>query len=201
MQLLEGVMRHALAARATFNATERMVLLQELRFQDEAARDQAAAHGSRVCAPPGVLSVGLFQAPWHNLAVKVTEAEARALFVRHGCDANGLLDYEAYAQQLLKRSRRLVGSAAKQLALSASPMALVAKPTPSVRTRLPHPCGECIACKSQGHIVYHAAALGVVYAPDTRTQRFFRGHSGAVQCVALQPGKPPVSFEDLQHLP
>ncbi|EQC41165.1 hypothetical protein SDRG_01142 [Saprolegnia diclina VS20] len=54
---------------------------------------------------------------------------------------------------------------------------------------------------SNGRIVYHVAALGVVYDSSTNTQTFFEGHDDDIVCLALHPngscvatgqmGKPP----------
>jgi len=40
-----------------------------------------------------------------------------------------------------------------------------------------------------GEVVYAVAGLGVVYNPESHTQRFFRGHIDDVTCVAVDPSE------------
>jgi len=40
-----------------------------------------------------------------------------------------------------------------------------------------------------GSIVYHAAALGIVYDPVNHTQRFFKEHIDDVTAIAFSPDK------------
>ena len=105
---LEHKMQATLSAVATFNETERMVLLKQFKFQDIAAREQAAAQRVAVHAPPGLLSIGQFIAAWHNLSVSVSRGQAQALFYKYGCDAEGLLPYEVFAMQLLSCPARML---------------------------------------------------------------------------------------------
>ena len=99
---LEDRMRCTLAALASFNETERMVLLKQFHFQD------AAAQRAGVHAAPGLLSLGQFTAAWHNLSVPVTRRQAQALFYKFGCDAAGLLPYDVFAMQLLSCPARML---------------------------------------------------------------------------------------------
>lgn len=39
-------------------------------------------------------------------------------------------------------------------------------------------------------LLYHAAALGVIYDKATNTQKFFRGHTDDIHCMALHPTEP-----------
>lgn len=40
---------------------------------------------------------------------------------------------------------------------------------------------------STGEVVYHIAALGVVYNPTTHSQRFHTAHTDDILCLALHP--------------
>lgn len=44
-----------------------------------------------------------------------------------------------------------------------------------------------MACNRNGHLVYHVAALGIVYDSGSHTQRFFLGHDDDVVCMAMHP--------------
>ncbi|XP_037073170.1 echinoderm microtubule-associated protein-like 5 [Pollicipes pollicipes] len=39
-----------------------------------------------------------------------------------------------------------------------------------------------------GHLVYHLAALGIVYDPTTNGMRFYNHHTDDILCLAMQPG-------------
>lgn len=71
-QTLEEEMRQQLSSIASFNETERMVLLKQFQIQERWAKSQAQRlHDPRACPPSGLLSVDQFIAAWHNLSVKV----------------------------------------------------------------------------------------------------------------------------------
>lgn len=71
-QTLEEQMRQQLSSIASFNETERMVLLKQFQVQERWARAQAQRqHNPNSCPPSGLLSVDQFIAAWHNLSVKV----------------------------------------------------------------------------------------------------------------------------------
>ena len=40
-----------------------------------------------------------------------------------------------------------------------------------------------------GEIVYHVAALGIVYNRDQHKQRFYTGHTDDILCLAIHPAK------------
>jgi hypothetical protein len=40
---------------------------------------------------------------WRSLGLKLSREQAAALFLRHGCDAQGLLPYEVFAAKLQVR--------------------------------------------------------------------------------------------------
>eukprot|EP00892_Ulva_mutabilis_P006773 jgi/Ulvmu1/4468/UM002_0193.1 len=42
-----------------------------------------------------------------------------------------------------------------------------------------------LACNKHGHIVYHVAAVGIVFDSTAHTQRFFLGHNDDILCLAL----------------
>lgn len=39
-------------------------------------------------------------------------------------------------------------------------------------------------------LLYHAAALGIIYDKATNTQKFFRGHTDDIHCMAVHPTEP-----------
>lgn len=71
-QTLEEQMRQQLSSIASFNETERMVLLKQFDVQARWAKSQAhRLHNPNACPPSGLLSVDQFIAAWHNLSIKV----------------------------------------------------------------------------------------------------------------------------------
>jgi hypothetical protein len=60
--------------------------------REEGARQQQQQGSS--WPPPGLVSTEQFRHAWRRLGVRMGEAEARALFQKHGCDAQGLLPYD-----------------------------------------------------------------------------------------------------------
>ena len=101
-------MRSTLSSLASFNETERMILVKQFRFQERSAHELAARSNVRIYSPPGLLSVGQFCAAWHNLSIKVSKQAARACFYKYGCDSDGLLPYEVFAMRLLSDQSRLL---------------------------------------------------------------------------------------------
>jgi lipoxygenase homology domain-containing protein 1 len=108
---VEDAMRATLSSLASFNETERMVLLKQFSFQEKVARQQARAQGLQIYAPQGLLSISQFIAAWHNLSIKLTKQDARAFFFKYGCDSEGLLPYEVFAMHLLSGQSRLLALA------------------------------------------------------------------------------------------
>jgi hypothetical protein len=108
---LEDTMRATLSSLASFNETERMVLLKQFSFQEKVARQQARSQGLQVYAPQGLLSVSQFVAAWHNLSVKLTKQDACTFFFKYGCDSEGLLPYEVFAMHFLSGQSRLLALA------------------------------------------------------------------------------------------
>ena len=45
---------------------------------------------------------------------------------------------------------------------------------------------------SADELLYFQAALGVIYNPATRTQRFYQGHNDDIRCIALNPANPSI---------
>ena len=95
-------MRENLAAHASYNNTARMILLDQCRFQEQAAYERAAAANLPICAPPGTLSIGQFIAAWHNLGLGVSKQQASAVFAAHQADSRMLIDYNAFAMKMLR---------------------------------------------------------------------------------------------------
>jgi hypothetical protein len=63
-------------------------------------REEAAAAQQGQAGPPGLLTTQQFRHVWRSLGVKISREQAAALFLRHGCDAQGLLPYEVFAAKL-----------------------------------------------------------------------------------------------------
>ena len=42
---------------------------------------------------------------------------------------------------------------------------------------------------AEGRIIYHVAAVGIVYCAQTHEQSFFHGHNDDILCMALHPNK------------
>lgn len=105
-------MRQTLTALASYNETERGVLLRQFEWQEQAAIEQAHQCHPPYQLTPGLLGPGQFVAAWHNFALKVTAAQCKALFVKYGATMDGLLSYHAFAQRLLSTSARALGTGA-----------------------------------------------------------------------------------------
>eukprot|EP00879_Flechtneria_rotunda_P022486 GHRR01023737.1.p1 GENE.GHRR01023737.1~~GHRR01023737.1.p1 ORF type:complete len:466 (+),score=151.57 GHRR01023737.1:858-2255(+) len=95
-------MRATLSALASFNEDERMILLRQCRHE-EACAAQAAQP-----IPPGLLNTHQFRHMWRSLGVKLSREQAAAMFLRHGCDVQGLLPYEVFAAKLQGSPARLL---------------------------------------------------------------------------------------------
>uniref|UniRef100_A0A383W527 PLAT domain-containing protein n=1 Tax=Tetradesmus obliquus TaxID=3088 RepID=A0A383W527_TETOB len=99
---LEQRMRATLGALASFNEDERMLLLRQCRREEAAAAQQGRA------GPPGLLTTQQLRHVWRSLGLKISREQAAALFLRHGCDAQGLLPYEVFAAKLQGSPARLL---------------------------------------------------------------------------------------------
>ncbi|MEW5309958.1 MAG: hypothetical protein WDW38_001797 [Sanguina aurantia] len=97
---LETLMRASLGALANFNEDERMIVTKQFRREEDRARlkDEGCA--------PGLLTNSMFRHAWRKFSVRVTEEQATALFIKHGCDRQGLLPYDLFAAKLLTSSAR-----------------------------------------------------------------------------------------------
>ncbi|KAI8462529.1 MAG: hypothetical protein J3K34DRAFT_500007 [Monoraphidium minutum] len=93
---IEDEMRSCLAGLASHEEDEVIVMMRQFRREEAAA----AARGSKETAP-GCVSVLQFQQAWRKLGVRVGAEQCCALFLRHGCDEQGMLDYAAFTRRLL----------------------------------------------------------------------------------------------------
>ncbi len=59
-------------------------------------------------APPGLITVAQFRHAWKKFSIRVTEEQAHAMFIKYGCDAQGLLPYDLFAAKLLGSPARLL---------------------------------------------------------------------------------------------
>lgn len=50
-------------------------------------------------------------------------------------------------------------------------------------------CRNNLFYTQSGEIVYHVAAVGIVYKHDTQTQRFYLGHDDDILSLTLHPIK------------
>ena len=48
-------------------------------------------------------------------------------------------------------------------------------------------CRNNLYYLTNGDVVYHIAALGIVYSTTTHKQKYYRGHSDDILCLALHP--------------
>lgn len=58
--------------------------------------------------PPGLLTQSQFRHVWRKFSVKVSREQSAALFLKHGCDGQGLLPYDVFAARLLGSQARLL---------------------------------------------------------------------------------------------
>lgn len=59
-------------------------------------------------APPGLITVAQFRHAWKKFSIRVTEEQAHAMFIKYGCDTQGLLPYDLFAAKLLGSPARLL---------------------------------------------------------------------------------------------
>lgn len=50
-------------------------------------------------------------------------------------------------------------------------------------------CHNNVFYTSKGEVVYHVAALGIVYNRDDNTQRFYQGHTDDILSLCMHPTK------------
>ncbi|PNH12713.1 Lipoxygenase y domain-containing protein 1 [Tetrabaena socialis] len=99
---LENLMRATLGALANFNEDEKMILTKQFRREEQKARLRGDD------APPGLMTVAQFRHAWKKFSIRVSEEQAHALFIRYGCDTQGLLPYDLFATKLLSSPARLL---------------------------------------------------------------------------------------------
>ncbi|KAG2450199.1 hypothetical protein HYH02_000301 [Chlamydomonas schloesseri] len=99
---LENLMRVTLGALANFNEDEKMQLLKQFRKEENRARLKGEF------APPGLITVAQFRHAWKKFSVRVSEEQAHALFIKYGCDSQGMLPYDMFATKLLSSPARLL---------------------------------------------------------------------------------------------
>lgn len=59
-------------------------------------------------------------------------------------------------------------------------------------------CRSNLFYTQTGEIVYHVAAVGVVYNRQQNTQRFYLGHDDEILCLAIHPVKDYVATGQVQ---
>ena len=52
-----------------------------------------------------------------------------------------------------------------------------------------HDCRENVKYSHAGKIIFHSAALGIVYDRETHTQKFYTGHTDDILSLSLHPTK------------
>ena len=50
-------------------------------------------------------------------------------------------------------------------------------------------CHNNLFYLQNGEIVYHVAAVGIVYNRDRHSQKFYLGHTDDILCLAIHPAK------------
>ena len=61
-------------------------------------------------------------------------------------------------------------------------------------------CRNNLFYMQTGEIVYHIAAVGVVYNKQTHSQRFYLGHDDDILCLAIHPVKDVIATGQVSHL-
>ena len=61
-------------------------------------------------------------------------------------------------------------------------------------------CRSNLFYTQTGEIVYHVAAVGVVYNRQQNTQRFYMGHDDDILCLAIHPLKDYVATGQVRSL-
>ncbi len=79
-----------------------MVACRACRREEEQARQRNEPQ------PPGLLNVSQFKHVWRKFRTHISTAQAHALYLKYGCDAQGLLPYEVFAPKLLSSPARLL---------------------------------------------------------------------------------------------
>eukprot|EP00854_Cymbomonas_tetramitiformis_P003095 gene3095-3928_t len=211
---LEDELRHKLAAMASFNETERALLLRAFRAVD-------------VYQPKGLVNIQDFIQVCRSLGVSASRLgreEAHGFFLKYGTDKKGLLPYELFACAILESPSRALGLENRRAGaykvggdytfkgrIKYFPCRKgVYTPTDwdgslAVRSaKLPRQglslefvygygglnnTAPNLFYTDQGKVVYYTAAVGVVYDVTTHTQRFFHGHDDDIKCLAIHPGR------------
>lgn len=86
----------------TCNSLLPLCNFRQCRVEEE----QSRARGEP--SPPGLLNIDQFRHAWKKLSVRMTQPQAAALFLKYGCDAQGLLPYDVFAAKLLGSPARLL---------------------------------------------------------------------------------------------
>ncbi len=88
--------------------------------------------------PPGLLAVAQFRHAWKKFSVRVSEEQAHALFIKYGCDTQGLLPYDLFATKLLTSSMRMLALEPEQKVRPGA--------WPTLRAQRAGTCPACCAC-------------------------------------------------------
>eukprot|EP00798_Chlamydomonas_sp_ICE-L_P018393 gene18393-24865_t len=99
---LEALMKATLGALANFNEDERMLLAKQFRREEEKARQMGEY------SPPGLINIAQFRHAFKKFSVRVSEPQARALFIKYNCDSQGLMPYDMFVTKLLSSPARLM---------------------------------------------------------------------------------------------
>eukprot|EP00879_Flechtneria_rotunda_P023116 GHRR01024436.1.p2 GENE.GHRR01024436.1~~GHRR01024436.1.p2 ORF type:complete len:104 (+),score=41.08 GHRR01024436.1:605-916(+) len=87
--------------------THSSVKVASLLFR-QCRHEEACAAQAAQPIPPGLLNTHQFRHMWRSLGVKLSREQAAAMFLRHGCDVQGLLPYEVFAAKLQGSPARLL---------------------------------------------------------------------------------------------
>ena len=60
-------------------------------------------------------------------------------------------------------------------------------------------CRNNLFYAQSGEIIYHVAAVGIVYNKESHSQRFYLGHDDDILCLTLHPQKDIVATGQVGH--
>ncbi|CAG9464667.1 unnamed protein product [Pedinophyceae sp. YPF-701] len=100
---LEREMRATLGSMASFNEDEKALLLRAFRLRERSLRQRG------IFQPPGLATERDFRKVWATFSVEVSREDVVALFQRYGCDREGRLPYDVFAQTMFGSRTRLIG--------------------------------------------------------------------------------------------
>lgn len=94
--------------RIALPCTAQVHACRTLRMHRQFRKEENRARLKGEFAPPGLITVTRFRHAWKKFSVRVSEEQAHALFIKYGCDSQGMLPYDMFATKLLSSPARLL---------------------------------------------------------------------------------------------